>query len=380
LLVGPPFFDSDRPAGQISSIVLVTVFNMRGVHRGKINRQPEGGEELLKALAVNIITEKKQMEAGCKEAKVWLDGGCKGVDELYMYLFEKLKSKNIQYKDAENDPISAHADQNVVNYLQQLQTHRTKAHKEMFKFGSLRGDLSRIGDAVADIKKQIAEKREISIGSGKFKAKIPFYEGTLKAIKEQADKLDTKLVEISSAVKGGISLDEVNQYLEVKPSTTLKQLSAKLSSVKGLYKDYEQKLAGVEDAMLDREAKEFAQQLEMIKQMVADAKEIEAEGGAQPIADLGDLRKSWSDTKKKHADHIKKIKFKSDLGPSLETLDKLNNNPVKTLAQAKVCSGVAKDYLDKVEKEVADATAKKELTKTLTEIKKECDRLVKELS
>ncbi len=100
-----------------------------------------------------------------------------------------------------------------------------------------------------------------------------------------------------------------------------------------------------------------------------------------------DKRKTWAAAKGKYAKELKGVKFKSDLGPSLDKLYTQYNKPLKTFSDldakemdektaelAKKCQPIIREYLDKVDG-ITDEDAKSGLKKILNEIKTDVDKL-----
>jgi hypothetical protein len=153
-----------------------------------------------------------------------------GYELMAMYLKQKALKDKQKVEDWAKDPIKAHLDSEVAGFIKDIEAARIEAVNAFKRWETVRdvkgkaifGDLDRVDDAVEQIGKRIAEKRQKWLQSKDYKSKLNGYEETLKGLSSQSKTLR---VDFRSEVEATQSSGP-QQLAKMKMSvdTTIKQI------------------------------------------------------------------------------------------------------------------------------------------------------------
>jgi hypothetical protein len=234
-------------------------------------------------VAKSVNTYCSQLDAMADEAKGWLEGTGNAVDELYIYMAEKLKKKKIAWSSVENDPISSHADANVRSYFQGLKfledqalAIRNKFDTQMAKTGADEG-YDALEIPLAEVAEMIRKRKKRLLLSKKYKAKLAAYEGALADLQKLVENGKAGLVKARRKMKKPPDAQRIKSIIGISPQSTLKQLKENCSGFHDrLYNEYNSLVLNLNETARDARSRiEFEKHMKMIKEMVAEADEIE---------------------------------------------------------------------------------------------------------
>lgn len=226
----------------------------------------------------------KQLSNLTKGADSFVKGGFAGIDELYLYVVEKLKKKGIDIEKAKNVQLKTIADANIKRYLAGVQFIIDEASKFTTEFAAIADDksvdntLTALEPVLKGIEDQIRKKKKKLLQSKKFKVKITNYEGTLATLRKIIAECREDLTELRRIKPP--SPTQIRRLLFATEDSKLVDLKNALSADrKKLHDDYNSLLLKLNQSSGDiREQAEFAEVMKMIKQMVADSDDMEKEG------------------------------------------------------------------------------------------------------
>ena len=166
---------------------------------GKLRTSLTNAATLVKNVAKSVESEAKKLQALTSDTDAWVRSGSAGIDELCLYLSEKLKKKGVTYKSVENDLIKDHTDSNVANYLKGIEFTIQSASDFSARFETiaadqgLDSDLAALDKLLKDVADQIRKKQKKLLQSKKYKAKIAGYMKTLQDLQAEVVKSTNSL-------------------------------------------------------------------------------------------------------------------------------------------------------------------------------------------
>jgi hypothetical protein len=250
---------------------------------GKLRDSLTNATKLVAGVEKGLTRCMNQINGLGKDTDAWVKSGFSGLDEFCLYILEKLKKKNIEFKTVENDLIKNYMDSNVGNYLQALQFLITTASDCRAKYDAavddqaLDNDLAALDKALGDVAEQIRKKKKKLLQSKKYKAKIAGYETTLGGLQGTVKELTINLKNLRS--QRPPSANKIRQLLGITENSKLKDLILSLSgSKKELHKEYNSLVLNLNQTASEmREHTEFAGHMKVIKEMLNEAEEMDKE-------------------------------------------------------------------------------------------------------
>ncbi|MCL4201553.1 MAG: hypothetical protein KJ000_03610 [Pirellulaceae bacterium] len=248
---------------------------------GKLKTSLENAGKLVKNMDKSIAGQVRKLAAFTKDTDAWVRSGSAGIDELYLYLSEKLKRKGVTFKSVENDTIKDHLDSNVANYLKGIEFTVRSAADFSASFDTLAGDESVDRDLAAldtmldDIADQIRKKRKKLLQSKKYKAKIAVYDKTLQELKDQVAASKRSLKQMRKDKPP--SPAKVRQLISITEANTLRDLAVALTRKnEGLYKVYNSLVLNLNQTANEmRQHSEFAGHIKVLNDMIDQAEEMD---------------------------------------------------------------------------------------------------------
>lgn len=250
---------------------------------GKLKESLANATKLVAALEKPIETMVKKLGVLKDEVSEWKEGSFVGIDELAIYLLEKLKKAGIDFKSVQNSLLKEYSDDNIAHYIKGVQFALDEAGKYHTQLMTLVNDqgfdrsLNTVADLLADIAKQIRKKKKQLIQSKKFKTKINGYDADLEKLETKVAALQTTVVDARK------NLPPSRQYLEqnfgVNEEWKLRDIVDMITMKKAkLYAEYNSLILKLDQSILEiRKEAEFAEVMRTIKEMVADADDMENE-------------------------------------------------------------------------------------------------------
>jgi hypothetical protein len=250
---------------------------------GKLRTSLTNAATLVKNVVKSVDREVKKLQALTSDTDAWVRSGSAGIDELCLYLSEKLKKKGIAYKSAENDLIKVHADSNVANYLKGIEFTVQAASDFSARFEAIAGDQGLDGDlaaldkALKDVADQIRKKQKKLLQSKKYKAKIAGYTKTLQDLQADVVKSCNDLKRMRKDKPP--SPAKVRQILSITEESSLKDVAIALTRKnEALYKVYNSLVLNLNQTANEmRQHAEFAGQMKVLQEMIAEAEEMDKE-------------------------------------------------------------------------------------------------------
>jgi hypothetical protein len=252
---------------------------------GKLRDSLDNARKLISGLQTTTDNFSKRLKTLTKGSAEFMKGGFAAMDELYLYVCEKLKKKNIPFETAKNATLQTLMDSNIKNYLDGVQFIINETAKFNTDFAAIAADksidntLNSLDPLVANIAEQIRKKKKKLLQSKKYKVKITNYEGTLNSLRQIIRDCKEELEGIRD--ESPPSVQRLRTILFATENTKLVQLKTSLSEDrKKLYAEYNSLILKLNKTAGDiREEKEFAEVMKSVKEMVDNALEMEKEGG-----------------------------------------------------------------------------------------------------
>jgi hypothetical protein len=252
---------------------------------GKLRTSLTSTSTLLNALDHSVKEKLGKLRVMLSDSDAWMKSGLSGCEHLYFYVAEKLKSKKVEWKTVENQPLSAYDDPNVQEHLKAIDHCVAESVKfsqqwTLIKTG-LEGDLKRAEDALADSAAQLAKKKKKLFQSKKYKTKMDHYEAVVRELTDKAHAINQKFRDLKALDLEPKSPARIHSTVHLKITSPLKELAPFLTRRKD---EHYQEFVGAK-TKLDktandiRAAAEFASQMKVIQEMVAESEAMEAEAG-----------------------------------------------------------------------------------------------------
>jgi myosin heavy subunit len=251
---------------------------------GKLRTSLTNAAALVKGVTKSVERQATKMQNIAKDVDSWVKSGSSGIDELYIYLAEKLKKQGSTYKAAENDQIKDHSDANVVRNLKGIQMciglgqDASSQAEEILADQALDKDLAALDKVLSDIAGQVRKKQKKLLQSKKYKTKIAGYAKMLADLQGSVAQATRTLREMRRNKPP--SPARVRSFLDITDTSKLKDLEIALSRKNGeLYKEYNSLVLNLNQTANDiRQHAEFAGHVKVIQDMIAEAEDMEKEG------------------------------------------------------------------------------------------------------
>ncbi len=208
--------------------------------------------------------------------------GGEGVDELYLYLTQKVKKEGKKWNEVAKEPVENYADGNVKRFIKGINDFEKQAINAStnwtFLSKSLDAEMKKAEKLLDDIDKQLGKKRKKLLQSAEFKNKISIYEKVLDKLQTALSELKKSLEKlVSDASNQPPSPNQIKKVLNISLKSTLADVDNLASrSIKQLLEKYtgaaKRSQVGIRKF---RENGDFKAELKLINQMIKEADAME---------------------------------------------------------------------------------------------------------
>jgi myosin heavy subunit len=245
---------------------------------GALKKNLEDVTRALKAVSNETEEAADQFDKISSNAWQLMQMTSEGIDELYVYMNEKLKKKKLKFKDNLDRPISDFSDRNIDAFLKGIKDGKkqaTRFSKQWSAVGEgLKADLARLDKEMDDIEKIVAKKKKKWYRSRKYKKKVKNYEKTLHTLRKKAASLQSTL---RDAMKDDPpSPAQIKRNLSISAKSTLKDLDTLSSrSIQQFMEQYaDLKKETKSHKRKFRQAGDFRSELATIRKWVDEADDM----------------------------------------------------------------------------------------------------------
>ena len=198
-----------------------------------------------------------------------------GVEGLFLYLNEKLKSKNMKLKENLDKKISEFSDSNVEMFLKGIADAKSDTLKlvDLDLGAELRAQIDDVKPKLDRLDKLINKKKKKWFKSKKYKAKIKKYVEAIDKVKEKAARLEKAF---GGAEKHYLTKAKVDRFFTFSLDNTLGDLDGLTMSVQALMANVEKEVAlGIRKTRKARQGGDLVQELKMMRQWVKEADKMD---------------------------------------------------------------------------------------------------------
>lgn len=264
-------------------IALLAGLSAPTVFAGELKTALAAAEKKAEALDKSVDSFAGEAEKMVSNTWQMVQTGSGGVDELYLYVSEKLKKDGKTWDGVKNDPIQSVSDGNVQKFMQGIAEFQTQAIASSDQWKTtgtgLQQELDALQEDLEKVNKALEKRKGKLLKSKKYKDKLKAQELALGDLLQKTNTIEAALKDLRSDANSPPSANQIKATLEIKPADPLSKLDNMAAiSVKSLVKQYSNvKSSGEKSVRKFREAGDFSGELKLIKEMVKDAEDMEKE-------------------------------------------------------------------------------------------------------